>query len=142
MRAALANRKGTTHLSLPHRRGVPLRERRLQYPEGALLSLIIPVYKNEENLPRLLRELEVLAERFECTLEVVFVVDGSPDNSMRILGERLPVWPVRSALVELSRNFGSFSAIVAGLRQGTGEYFAVLAADLQEPPELIVEFYH
>lgn len=106
-----------------------------------MLSLTIPVYRNEENLPRLLLELEALATAFPCELEVVFVVDGSPDNSMRILAERLPSWPVRSTLVELSRNFGSFSAIAAGLREGAGDYFAVLAADLQEPPELIIEFY-
>jgi polyisoprenyl-phosphate glycosyltransferase len=107
-----------------------------------VLSLIIPVYRNEENLPRLLRELEALATGFQCELEVVFVVDGSPDNSISILAGRLPSWPVRSTLVELSRNFGSFSAITAGLRQGTGNYFAVLAADLQEPPELVMDFYH
>jgi len=106
-----------------------------------VLSLIIPVYRNEENLPRLFQELEALSAGFACELEVVFVVDGSPDNSIRILEERLPSWPVPSALVELSRNFGSFSAIVAGLRQGTGDYFAVLAADLQEPPELIASFF-
>ena len=50
-------------------------------------------------------------------------MDGSPDNSMGILEERLPAWPVRSTLVELSRNFGSFSAIMAGLQQGAGELF-------------------
>ncbi len=107
-----------------------------------MLSLVIPVYKNEENLPRLLRELEVFAAAFPDTLEVLFVVDGSPDGSLRILRDRLPVWPVRSQLVELSRNFGSFSAVAAGLRHGHGEYFAVIAADLQEPPELVLNFHH
>lgn len=106
-----------------------------------MLSLVIPVYKNEESLPRLLRELETLASSLRDTLEVVFVVDGSPDGSLGFLQSRLPSWPVRSQLVELSRNFGSFSAIVAGLRFGRGENFAVLAADLQEPPELVVEFH-
>src|SRR6476660_4980606 len=106
-----------------------------------MLSLVIPVYQNEANLPRLLRELEALAARVTDPLEVVFVVDGSPDASLEILRNRLPSWPVRSQLIELSRNFGSFPAIAAGMRYGGGEYFAALAADLQEPPELILEFY-
>ena len=106
-----------------------------------MLSLVIPVYKNEENLPRLLGELESFANQLNDELEIVFIVDGSPDASLGILGELLPSWSIRSQLVELSRNFGSFSAIAAGLRRGTGDYFAVLAADLQEPPELILEFH-
>ena len=52
----------------------------------------------------------------------------------------LPSWPVRSQLLELSRNFGSFAAIGAGLAAAKGDYVAVIAADLQEPPELVVEF--
>ena len=106
-----------------------------------MLSLVIPVYKNEANLPRLLRELEALAARVPDLLEVVFVVDGSPDASLELLRERLPSWPIRTQLVELSRNFGSFPAITAGLVHGRGDYFAALAADLQEPPELILEFH-
>jgi glycosyltransferase involved in cell wall biosynthesis len=106
-----------------------------------MLSLVIPVYKNEANLPRLFGELEALASRVPDPLEVVFVVDGSPDTCLEILRRRLPSWPVRSQLIELSRNFGSFPAIAAGMRYGRGEYFAALAADLQEPPELILEFH-
>lgn len=106
-----------------------------------MLSLVIPVYRNEENLPRLFQELERLAGRLPGTLEVVFVVDGSPDASLQILRAQLPSWPVRTQLVELSRNFGSFAAIAAGLRRGRGEYFAVIAADLQEPPELVLDFH-
>jgi glycosyltransferase involved in cell wall biosynthesis len=105
-----------------------------------MFSLVIPVYKNEENLPRLFRELEALAARLDDDLEVVFVVDGSPDGSLRVLQQRLPAWPVRAQLIELSRNFGSFAAIAAGLAAAQGEYIAVIAADLQEPPELVIEF--
>ncbi len=106
-----------------------------------MLSLVIPVYKNEENLPRLFRELEHLAERLADELEVVFVVDGSPDGSLNVLHAHLPAWPVRAQLIELSRNFGSFSAIAAGLSKATGDYMAVIAADLQEPPELVLDFH-
>jgi len=106
-----------------------------------MLSLVIPVYKNEANLPRLQRELEQFAGRFGRDLEVVFVVDGSPDGSLRWLQQRLPAWHLRSQLVELSRNFGSFAAIAAGLRQARGDYMAVVTADLQEPLELALEFH-
>jgi glycosyltransferase involved in cell wall biosynthesis len=106
-----------------------------------MLSLVIPVYRNAENLPRLFAELEQLASRLSGHLEVVFVVDGSPDASADILRAHLPRWAVRSQLLELSRNVGSFAAIAAGLAAGRGEYFAVMAADLQEPPDLIVQFF-
>lgn len=105
-----------------------------------MLSLVIPVYRNEANLGRLFTALLDLQKRLQDELEVVFVVDGSPDRSGAILAERLPSLGLRSQLVNLSRNFGSFSAILAGLAAGTGERFAVLAADLQEPPELILQF--
>ncbi len=105
-----------------------------------MLSLVIPVYRNAENLPRLFSELEQLASRLPAPLEVVFVVDGSPDQSIDILRSRLPGWPVRSQLLELSRNVGSFAAITAGLAAGRGDYFAVMAADMQEPPDLILQF--
>lgn len=106
-----------------------------------MLSLVIPVYRNAENLPRLFIELEQLASRLPGALEVVFVVDGSPDASIEILRSRLPGWPVRSQLLELSRNVGSFAAIAAGLAAGRGELFAVMAADMQEPPDLILRFF-
>lgn len=105
-----------------------------------MLSLVIPVYRNEENLPRLFAALDDLAPRLQHPLEVVFVVDGSPDQSLQRIRERLPGWAVSAQLVELSRNFGSFAAISAGLRVARGQWCAVIAADLQEPPELVVEF--
>jgi glycosyltransferase involved in cell wall biosynthesis len=106
-----------------------------------MLSLVIPVYKNEQNLARLLDELQQFAGGLGDDLEIVFVVDGSPDASLRVLRDRLPQWPVSSQLIELSRNFGSFAAIAAGLRQARGEYLAVVTADLQEPLTLVGEFH-
>lgn len=105
-----------------------------------MLSLVIPVYNNLESLPRLLRELEAFSERLPDHLEVVFVVDGASDGSDRYLREHLPAWRVASRLIELSRNFGSFPAIAGGLEQASGDVIAVMAADLQEPVDLILEF--
>ncbi|HEY4441109.1 MAG TPA: glycosyltransferase family 2 protein [Candidatus Elarobacter sp.] len=105
-----------------------------------MLSLVIPVYKNEANIDRLLVELVKLDAALAEPMEVVFVVDGSPDRSYDLLHEQLPALPLRAQLIRLSRNFGSFSAIRAGMAAGIGDSFAVLAADLQEPPELIAEF--
>jgi glycosyltransferase involved in cell wall biosynthesis len=106
----------------------------------AVLSLIIPIYRNEENLPRLLEALTNLNALLKGDFEVVFSVDGSPDRCYELLREQLPRAAFRSTLLLLSRNFGSFSAITAGLEAARGEYFAALAADLQEPPELAVRF--
>jgi polyisoprenyl-phosphate glycosyltransferase len=105
-----------------------------------MLSLVIPVYRNEESLHRLLAELQALTRQLTDPLEVVFVIDGSPDRSLSILRDQLPKTSLRSQLISLSRNFGSFNAILAGLDAGSGDRFAVLAADLQEPPGLIVRF--
>lgn len=104
-------------------------------------SLIIPVYRNEETLDALLTALHGIAAELDGRLEVVFVIDGSPDRSYPILRDRLPTAGFPSQLVCLSRNFGSFAAIRMGLEAGHGPYYAVLAADLQEPPELIVSFF-
>jgi|SRR6185503_15091707 len=105
-----------------------------------LLSVIIPVYKNESNLDRLLPELDRVAGLAPGPIEVVFIIDGSPDRCLQILRERLPRARFSSRLVSLSRNFGSFNAIRGGLEVASGEYFAVIAADLQEPPELVLQF--
>ena len=109
--------------------------------DDAMLSLVIPVYNNRENLPRLLRELESFSALLPARLEVVFVVDGPTDGSLEYLETHLPEWRVSSRLVELSRNFGSFPAITAGLQQASGKYMVVMAADLQEPPALALEFH-
>jgi len=106
-----------------------------------MLSLIIPIYRNEENLDDLLRAVAALNTQLRGALEAVFVVDGSPDRCYEILRDRLPACDFRSQLVLLVRNFGSFSAIRAGLEAGNGDHFAVMAADLQEPPELILTMH-
>jgi glycosyltransferase involved in cell wall biosynthesis len=104
-------------------------------------SIVIPVYGNEESIPSLLDRLSALTERLDGGLEVVFVVDGSPDRSFSLLAQDLPGRPFTSKLVAHARNFGSFAAIRTGLTRATGRYCGVMAADLQEPPELMLEFF-
>lgn len=109
--------------------------------QGPTYSLVIPVYGNEDTLPAVLEEVEGIAARTEGDLEVIFVVDGSPDDSAALLREQLPRAAVPGLVIELSRNFGSFAAIRCGLEQARGSYCAVMAADLQEPPSLIDNFF-
>jgi glycosyltransferase involved in cell wall biosynthesis len=105
-----------------------------------MISVVVPVYKNAANIPPLVRALEQLSSQLDGELEAVFVIDGSPDDSHLRLAQALPRASFRSQVLQLSRNFGSFAAIRAGLEAGQGDRFAVMAADLQEPPELIEQF--
>lgn len=104
-------------------------------------SVVIPVYRNEASLPRLIQVLVELDEELGGSLEAVFVVDGSPDRSFEKLRDALPTLGFRAQLLAHSRNFGSFAAIRSGLAVAHGEWFAVMSADLQEPPELLVAFF-
>jgi len=104
-----------------------------------VLSLVIPVYKNEGSIPHLLEAIALLNQKLEGELETVFVIDGSPDRCYQLLSAALPEQPFKSKMILLSRNFGSFMAIRTGLEHGSGDRFAVMAADLQEPPELVLE---
>jgi glycosyltransferase involved in cell wall biosynthesis len=106
-----------------------------------MYSIVIPVYKNEASIPELIDVLKNLNERLDRKLEVVFVIDGSPDASFLKLESMLQEKPFNAKIIVLSRNFGAFSAVKAGLAEASGPYFAVMAADLQEPPELIYDFF-
>lgn len=104
-------------------------------------SVVIPVYTNEATLGAVIERLEAVAARLPAPLEAVFVVDGSPDGSRLVLERLLPEAKIASQLVVHSRNFGSFPAIRTGLAAARGQYIGVMAADLQEPPELMEQFF-
>jgi glycosyltransferase involved in cell wall biosynthesis len=112
-----------------------------QNPAPPGRTVVVPVYGNEDTLAALCAELGEIARAVGGDLEAVFVVDGSPDGSLELLRARLPREPFPSQLVALSRNFGAFAAIRAGLEAARGGRIAVMAADLQDPPELIVRFF-
>lgn len=105
-----------------------------------LSSLVVPVYRNESSIDALIAAVEDIASQVSGSLEAIFVIDGSPDESHRRLLEALRSSPLQARIVEHSRNFGSFAAIRTGMSLARGERIAVMAADLQEPPELAVEF--
>jgi len=108
---------------------------------GVTYSVVIPVYGNEASIRPLLEQLAGLAPELDGRLEVVFVIDGSPDDSYGALAELLPAQPFASRLVSHSRNFGSFAAIRTGLARCNGRFIGVMAADLQEPPQLMLDFF-
>ncbi len=104
-------------------------------------SLVIPVYKNEDSIELLISTLSQLSKDLGGELEVVFVIDGSPDRSQELLEKLLPSSHIQAQVLASSRNFGAFSAIRMGLEAARGTSIAVMSADMQEPPELVKEFF-
>ncbi len=103
-------------------------------------SLVVPVYGNRDTIAALVEAVESIGAQVKDGLEAIFVVDGSPDDSHERLRQALANGRLQARVVEHSRNFGSFAAIRTGMSLARGEYIAVMAADLQEPPELVIEF--
>ncbi len=101
------------------------------------VSVVVPVYNEEANLPRLLPRLVPVLEGLGRPWEVVFVDDGSRDRSLEILKAAVAERPGRVKAVELLRNAGQHMAIMAAFGQTDGEYVLTLDADLQNPPEEI-----
>ena len=108
-------------------------------PRRILLSVVVPVYNEEAVLPAFYeRATAALAEVPEAELELVFVDDGSMDGSLNLLTDLAERDP-RVKVVSFSRNFGHQIAITAGVDHASGDAVAVIDADLQDPPEVIVE---
>ncbi|MCW2539775.1 MAG: glycosyltransferase [Frankiales bacterium] len=108
---------------------------------GIRFSVVVPVYGNAATLPEVIDRLSDMARRLPGALEAVFVVDGSPDDSLALLRKLLPDAGLHAQLLVHSRNFGSFAAIRTGMAASRGEFVAAMAADLQEPPELVEKFF-
>ena len=107
--------------------------------KNKILSIIIPMYNEEESLPHLYSRLVALGEKIEnYDLEFLFVNDGSRDSSLEIV-KALRKADKRVCYVNLSRNFGKEVAMGAAFDYVTGEAVAIIDADLQDPPELIVD---
>jgi glycosyltransferase involved in cell wall biosynthesis len=105
------------------------------------LSVVVPVYHNQETLRELHSRLVAMCSGIvPDAYELIFVNDGSTDRSWEVLSH-IAATDIRVRAIALSRNFGSQAAILSGLAQATGDRIAVIAADLQEPPELLSDLY-
>ena len=105
------------------------------------LSIVIPVYYNEKNLPPLYEDIrEKIIKPALFDYEIVMVDDGSGDGSWPEM-EKIAAMDNNVRIYHLSRNFGSHAAILCGLEHCTGDCAVVKAADLQEPTEIITEMY-
>ena len=107
------------------------------------ISIVIPCYYNEENIPVTAKRLIENEKLFpvDVSFEYVLVDDGSKDATLEKLKEFKSKYPDKVKVVKLTGNFGSYNAIYAGLSHATGDCFVVISADLQDPPELIVKMY-
>ena len=105
------------------------------------ITVIVPCYNEEQALHYFYEEMERIAAQMpENTFEYVFVDDGSRDGTLRCMRE-LRKKDQRVKYVSFSRNFGKEAAIYAGLTHATGDYVAIMDADLQDPPSLLPEMY-
>ncbi|WP_353645476.1 glycosyltransferase family 2 protein [Mesorhizobium sp. WSM2239] len=101
-------------------------------------SLVIPICNEEEVLPRLIGRIKLLLHRLDGDAEVIFIDDGSRDGSVNCLREVIAA-ESGFRLIELSRNFGHQIAITAGMDAAKGDAVIVMDADLQDPPEVVLD---
>ena len=106
--------------------------------EPILLSIVVPLLNEEEVLPVFHKRLSTVLDSLTMDVEVIYVNDGSNDNTLGIM-EKLKEVDSRVAIIDLSRNFGKEIALTAGLDHANGNAVVVIDADLQDPPELIPE---
>ena len=109
-----------------------------------LVSIIVPCYNEEAALPYFLKEIKKteaeLQDAFGCRFELIFINDGSKDNTLSVLRDFSQNDPSVRYL-SFSRNFGKEAAMYAGLKHATGSYVAIMDADLQHPPSMLSEMY-
>ena len=109
-------------------------------------SIVIPVYQNKGSLDDTFKLIKnnVIDRNPQYSAEIIFVDDGSTDGSFQDLITLYEAYPELIVIVKLTRNFGTYPAIIAGFNQAKGKCIINLSADLQEPPELIHDMlqYH
>lgn len=101
-------------------------------------SIVVPVYNEEANLNELYKQLLSNLQKKKKSLEIIFVNDGSRDRSLEILTS-LALKDKQIKIINLSRNFGQQAAVMAGLEASSGEVVATIDADLQDPPEILMQ---
>ena len=106
-------------------------------PAAPKLSIVIPVYNEEQVLPSLFARLYPALDALGIAYECVFVNDGSKDRSAALLRQQFQRRPQHTRVILFHANFGQHSAVMAGLSYARGDYVVTLDADLQNPPEEI-----
>lgn len=107
--------------------------------DGLVLSVVVPVFNEQASLPELHRRLTEALKTIDGATEIVYVDDGSSDQSVELIKAWIESGNPAVALVKLSRNFGMEVAMSAGLDHAAGAQVALMHADLQDPPELLPE---
>jgi polyisoprenyl-phosphate glycosyltransferase len=103
-------------------------------------SLVIPVFNEEKNIQELYWRLTKVMNKLEHEYEVIFINDGSSDNTQTLL-TKLHKQDAKIKVINFSRNFGHQTAVTAGLHYSRGQFITVLDADLQDPPEILPRFF-
>ena len=102
-----------------------------------ILSIVIPVYNEEANLPLLFQRLYPVLDTLKTPYEVIFTDDGSADRSRELLATQYAARPRETRVIEFNANYGQHMAIMAGFERARGDVVVTLDADLQNPPEEI-----
>lgn len=105
-----------------------------------MLSVLVPVYNEEECIELLYNRLVGVFSKLSCQSEILFVNDGSRDNTLFLI-KNLHQKDKRVSFIDLSRNFGKEIAMAAGIDYVKGDALVIIDADLQDPPELIIEMF-
>jgi glycosyltransferase involved in cell wall biosynthesis len=109
-------------------------------PGRKKLSAVIACYRDAPAIPKMHERLTSVFRQLDVTYEIIFVNDASPDDAAEVLAKLAATDP-RVVVINHSRNFGSQSAFTSGMRIATGDAVILLDGDLQDPPELIAQFY-
>lgn len=104
-----------------------------------LVSIIVPMYNEASNIPSLYKELKFYTQKLPYEFEMLFVDDGSRDNSAEAVND-CAKYDRRVRLIQLARNFGKEAAMTAGLHAAHGDAAIIIDADLQMPPRLLGQF--
>ncbi len=105
------------------------------------LTVIVPCYNEELALPYFYNEINKVSKKLlKVIFEVIFVDDGSTDKTLEVIKDMVKK-DERIRFISFSRNFGKEAAMYAGLNYATGDYITIMDADLQDPPEMLIEMY-
>lgn len=107
------------------------------------ITLVVPCYNEEETVGLFTQAIiDVQQQLPEAFLEILFINDGSKDNTLTKIKELQIQYPDRVYYLSFSRNFGKEAGLIAGLQHAKGDYVTIMDVDLQDPPSILIEMYH